>query len=140
MDYTIKRISDKSELKEVLELCWDIPGQPNTDIYSEEAWQSRLDNGCLLLYAEIDGKPVAAVLARAENSDSVVLGYCCCREEYRRRGITRALFAALEHNAADNGYKYITLGSDDGAWGFYEKCGCTLINEIHGQRIYQKML
>lgn len=140
MDYTIKRISDKSELKEVLELCWDILGQPNTDIYSEEAWQSRLDNGCLLLYAEIDGKPAAAVLARAENSDSVVLGYCCCREEYRRRGITRALFAALEHNAADNGYKYITLGSDDGAWGFYEKCGCTLINEIHGQRIYQKML
>lgn len=140
MDYTIKRISDKLGLKAVLEMCWDILGQPNTEIYSEKAWQSRLDNGCLLLYAEINGKPVAAALARAENSESVVLGYCCCREEYRRQGITRALLAVLEHNAADNGYKYVTLGSDDGAWGFYEKCGYILINEIHWQRIYQKLL
>lgn len=140
MDYTIKRISDKSELKAVLEMCWDILGQPNTDIYSEEAWQSRLDNGCLLLYAELNGKPVAAALGRAENSESVVLGYCCCREKYRRRGITCALLAALERSAADNGYKYVTLGSGDGAWGFYEKCGYILINEIHGQRIYQKLL
>ena len=74
MDYTIKRISDKLGLKAVLEMCWDILGQPNTEIYSEKAWQSRLDNGCLLLYAEINGKPVAAALARAESSESVVLG------------------------------------------------------------------
>lgn len=140
MDYTIKRISDKTVLKAVLEMCWDILGQPNTEIYSEEAWQSRLDNCCLLLYAEIGEKPAAAALARAENGESVVLGYCCCRGEYRGRGITRALLAALERSAADNGYKYVTLGSDDGAWGFYEKCGYALINEIHGQRIYQKML
>lgn len=140
MKYSIKQISDKTALKAVLEMCWDILGQPNTDIYSEEAWQSRLDNDCLLLYAEIDGKPVAAALARVENNEGVVLGYCCCREEYRRQGITRALLAALEHNAADNGYKYITLGSGDRAWGFYERCGYTLINEIHGQRIYQKIL
>ncbi len=140
MDYTIKRISDKSELKAVLEMCWEILGQPNTDIYSEEAWQSRLDNGCLLLYAEIGGNPVAAALARAENGESAVLGYCCCRGEYCRQGITRALLTALERSAANNGYKYITLGSDDSAWGFYEKCGYILINEIHGQRIYQKIL
>lgn len=138
MDYTIKRISDKTALKAVLEMCRDILGQPNTEIYSEEAWQSRLDNSYLLLYAEIGGKPSAAALARVENSESVVLGYCCCREKYRKQGITRALLAALERNAVNNGFKYITLGSDDSAWGFYEKCGYTLINEIHGQRIYQK--
>ena len=70
MDYTIKRISDKLGLKAVLEMCWDILGQPNTEIYSEKAWQSRLDNGCLLLYA-VNGKSVAAALARAESSESV---------------------------------------------------------------------
>lgn len=118
-------------------MCWDILGQPKTDIYSEDAWLSRLDNSALLLFAEVGGEPVAAAPARAE-TEGVVLGYCCCREGFRRRGIARGLLSALERNAADNGYKYITLGSGDGAWGFYEKCGYGLINEIHGQRIYQK--
>lgn len=135
----IHRISDRETLKTVLKMCWDILGEPKTDMYSEEAWQSRLDKGFLLLYAEFDGEPIAATLARAEN-EGVVLGYCCYRKEFRRRGIAGSLLAELERSAAKNGYKYITLGSDDSAWGFYEKCGYGLINEIHGQRIYQKIL
>lgn len=140
MNYTIKQIDNETTLKSVLEMCWEILGQPNTDMYSEQAWRERLSDNCLLLYAEAEGKPAAAALGRAENPESVVLGYCCCKAEYRGQGITSALLAALEKNAAESGYKYITLGSDDSAWGFYEKCGYSLINEIHGQRIYQKML
>ena len=139
MDFTIKQIDNETSLRSVLEMCWEILGQPNTDIYSEQAWRERLSDNCLLIYAEIGDKPAAAVVGRAENTESVVLGYCCCKEEYRGKGITSALLAALEDNAAENGYKYITLGSDGSAWGFYEKCGYSLINEIHGQRIYQKI-
>ena len=140
MNYTIRQIDNEAVLKSVLEMCWEILGPPNTDLYSEQAWRERLSEGCLLPYAEIEGKPVAAALGRAESSESVVLGYCCCKSEYRRQGITSALLAALENSAAKNGYQYITLGSDDSAWGFYEKCDYRLINEIHGQRIYQKIL
>ncbi len=140
MDFIIKQISNEKTLTSVLEMCWDILGKPNTDTYSEQAWRERLSDNCLLIYAEIGDKPVAAALGRAENPESVVLGYCCFKEEYRGRGITSALLAALEKNAKESGYKYITLGSDDSAWGFYEKCGYSLINEIHGQRIYQRIL
>ncbi len=140
MDYAIKQISDENTLKAVLEMCWDILGKPNTDIYSEQAWRERLSDNGLMIYAEIGGEPAAVVLGRAESSESVVLGYCCCKEEYRGRGITSALLAVFEKNAEESGYRYITLGSDNSAWGFYEKCGYSLINEIHGQRIYQKIL
>lgn len=140
MNYTVKQIDDEALLKSVLEICWEILGPPNTDLYSEQAWRERLPENGLLLYAEVEGKPVAAALGRAESPESVVLGYCCCKPEYRRQGITSALLAAFENSAAKGGYQYITLGSDDSAWGFYERCGYNRINEIHGQRIYQKIL
>lgn len=140
MDLTVKQIDSEKVLMPVLEMCWNILGKPNTDIYSEQAWRERLPDSELMIYAEIDGKPVSSVLGRAESPESVVLGYCCCTEEYRNQGITSALLTVLENNARESGYKYITLGSGDNAWGFYEKCGYSLINEIHGQRIYQKLL
>lgn len=37
-------------------------------------------------------------------------------------------------------FRYITLGADKSAEGFYEKCGFHEIFEIHGQKIYQRML
>lgn len=140
MVFTVKQIENEKTLKSVLEMCWDILGEPSTEIYSESAWKERLSESYLMIYAEIDGKSVAAALGRAETDESAVLGYCCCKKEYRGQGITSALIKVLEQNAEERGYKYITLGSDDSAWGFYEKCGYCLINEIHGQRIYQKTL
>ena len=99
MDFIIKQISNEKTLTSVLEMCWDILGKPNTDTYSEQAWRERLSDNCLLIYAEIGDKPVAAALGRAENPESVVLGYCCCKEEYRGRGITSALLAALDRKS-----------------------------------------
>lgn len=140
MDFTIKQIDNEKTLRSVLEMCWEILGKPNTDIYSEQAWRERLSESELMICAEIDGKPVSSVLGRVESSESVVLGYCCCREEYRGHGITSSLLTVLENNARESGYRYITLGSGDSAWRFYEKCGYSFINEIHQQRVYQKIL
>lgn len=39
-----------------------------------------------------------------------------------------------------SGFKYITLGADKNAEGFYEKLGYSIINEMRGQKIYQKVL
>lgn len=136
----IKIIDNEKTLKSVLEMCWDILGKPKTDTYSEQAWKERLTQSELLIYMEVDGEIVSAALGRAESPESVVLGYCCCKKEFRRSGITSSLLGVLEKNASKSGYKYITLGSDDSARGFYEKCGYTLVNEIHGQRVYQKIL
>lgn len=140
MRYAIRQIDKETTLRSVLNLCWEILGPPHTDLYSEQAWRERLSENSLLWYAEIGEEPAAAALGRAESPESVVLGYCCCKPEYRKQGITSALLAALESSAAKSGYQYITLGSDNSAWGFYEKCGYRPIGEIHGQRIYQKIL
>lgn len=44
----------------------------------------------MLIYGEKDGKVVAAVLGREECSESLMIGFVACAEEYRRQGITRA--------------------------------------------------
>ena len=89
----------------------------------------------------MDGeRPIAAVLGRPESADSLVMGLVACDEAYRRQGITRKLVRRFDENAKLLGFKYITLGAADDAWGFYEKCGYSAIAEVHGQKIFQKVL
>ena len=135
----LKEIKSERELQRVLELCYAILGNSNQELYGYEAWKKRLEEeDSPLIYAEVGGKVVSAVLGRAENKDSLVIGFVACREEYRRQGITKKLMQYFETLAKEKNYKYITLGSQEDA--FYEKCGYQVIFQIHGQNIYQKML
>jgi len=139
----ITAIHNETQLAAVLELCYGILGQHLRDIdgYRYEEWLARLEkHSFLLLYAHENGKPIAAVLGRPENADSLVMGFAACDEAYRKRGITRMLTQLFEANAKEAGFKYITLGADKAAESFYEKCGYVCINELHGQKIYQKVL
>ncbi len=139
MQYTIKEIQTEQQLKNVLELCYRILGNDDSDLYGYAAWKERLNNGLQpLVYAEKDHKIISAVLGRAENKDSMVIGFVACEEAYRRQGITGKLMEYFENRAREKGYKYITLGSK--ADIFYEKCGYTLIFETNGQNVYQKVL
>lgn len=124
----------------VLEFCYQILGWRNDEVYGPDAWANRLNENYLMIFAEVDGDIISAVMGRAENQDSIVLGFAACRSDYRKNGITSSLLAKLEKNAREYHYKYITLGSADESFGFYEKCGYHLIAEMHGQKIYQKLL
>lgn len=135
----MKEIETEQELKDVLEMCYDILGTDNTDIYGYDAWYKRfLDGMQPLVFAIKDGKIVSAVLGRAENEESLVVGFTACHEEYRKQGITGKLMNYFEDLAKKKGFKYITLGSKED--GFYEKCGYKVIFQIHGQNIFQKVL
>ena len=135
----IKEIETEQELKEVLELCYRILGNEDTELYCYEAWLSRLHDGLQpLVYAHDGGKVVSAVLGRAENKDSLVIGFVACDEMYRRQGITKKLMQYFELRAKEMNYKYITLGSEEDA--FYETCGYHIVFEMDGQNIYQKVL
>lgn len=135
----LKEIETEVELKEVLELCYSILGEENSELYGFDAWHKRLLDGLQpLVYAVKDEKIVSVVLGRAENADSLVIGYVACHENYRRQGITKKLLFFFEDIAKEKGFKYITLGSKEDA--FYEKCGYKVIFQIHGQNIYQKVL
>lgn len=134
-----KEIETEQELRDVLELCYDILGTDNSELYSYDAWYKRFIEGLSpLVYAMKDNKIVSAVLGRAENKDSLVIGFAACHEDYRKQGITKQLLNYFENLAKEKGFKYITLGSEEDK--FYEKCGYKMIFQIHGQNIYQKVL
>ena len=137
-ELSIREIRTEQELEGVLELCYRVLGQDHAEMYGHDAWRKRLANGEPLVYGEKDGKIVSAVLGREESSESLVIGFVACEEEYRRHGITMALMSYFEDIARRKGYKYITLGSREDA--FYEKCGYKVIFQVHGQNIYQKIL
>lgn len=163
MVYMIKFLCAETDeqLKAVLEFCYGILGQYLREVenYRYEDWQKRIEKySPLLLYAvdaddeksgaasksavaaASEAAVIAAVLGRPENSDSLVMGFAACDEKYRRQGITSELIRKFELNAAEMKFKYITLGADKDAEGFYEKCGYNNIFEVHGQKIYQKIL
>ena len=126
-------------MDEVINLCYDILGHSNPELYGYDAWKKRFLDGLQpLVYAMKDEKIVSAVLGRAENEDSLVIGFVACHKNYRRQGITKKLMSFFEDIARKKGFKYITLGSKEDM--FYEKCGYKVIFQIHGQNIYQKKL
>lgn len=134
-----KEIKTEYELKRVLEMCYRILGNDNAELYGYEAWLSRFKDGLQPLIYACDGdKIISAVLGRAENKDSLVIGFVACDENHRRQGITKELMELFEEKARELGYQYITLGSKEDA--FYENCGYKTIFEINGQNIYQKVL
>jgi|BioPla2DNA2_1021312.scaffolds.fasta_scaffold127789_1 predicted N-acetyltransferase YhbS len=143
LDYKIKTINNADKLSLVLEFCYNILGQHLREIenYSYKEWEERIyyyPN--LMLYAELNDQIISAVLGRAESKDSLIMGFTACDERFRKQGITKNLVSLLENNAKLSGFKYITLGADPHAHGFYEKCGYQVINELHGQKIFQKIL
>lgn len=140
MTYKIRIVEDITELNKVLKFCYEILGEHNDNVYGPAAWANRLNENYLMIFAEKNGDIVSAVMGRAENRDSIVLGFAACRADCRDNGITSSLLSKLENNARKYGYKYITLGSADESVGFYEKCGYKIIAEMHGQKIYQKLL
>lgn len=141
MEVNIRAVQDKAEMQEAVTLCHRILRVSGDDeLYGYAAWEARLDHRELMVAAWQDGRVVAAVLGRAENPDSVVMGMVACAEAYRGQGITARLVAKLEQHARKGGFRFITLGAAEEAHGFYERCGYRQIATIHDQRIYQKIL
>ena len=135
----MKEVETEQELKNVLELCYNILGTDNVELYGYDAWYKRFTEGSQpLVYAVKDNKIVSAILGRAENKESLVIGFAACHEDYRKQGITKELLGYFEDLARKMGFKYITLGSEEDA--FYEKCGYKVIFQIHDQNIFQKIL
>ena len=135
----MKEIRTAPELKQVLALCYRILGNDHPELYGYEAWEKRLDEKIHpLTYAMKDGKVISAVLGRAENEQSLVIGFVACDEDYRMKGYTKALMGFFEDIARKQGFKYITLGSRSDA--FYEKCGYKIISRSGGQNVFQKAL
>lgn len=135
----MKEIETEQELREALELCYDILGTDNTELYGYDAWHKRFVEGLHpLTYAMKDEKIVSVILGRAGDKDSLIIGFAACHEDYRGQGITKGLLDYFKNLARKKGFKYITLGSKEDV--FYEKCGYQVIFQVHDQNIFQKIL
>lgn len=133
------QIQTEERLLRALDLCYSILGHEDHEIYRRSAWLKRFRSGNQpLVCAEADGEIIAAVLGRSESAESLILGFCACREDFRRQGVTTRLIRMFEALARDMGYRTITLGSR--ADGFYEKCGYRVIMRMEEQNVYQKTL
>lgn len=105
MDVTVRAIQNNAELQEAVALCHRILRvDSNDELYGCAAWEARLNHRELMVAAWQEGHVVAAVLGRAENPDSVVMGMVACAEEYRGQGITARLIAQLEQHAREGGF------------------------------------
>lgn len=90
IDLVMKKVETEAELITVLELCYRVLGIRDDELYGYDAWYKRLQDGNEpLVYAVKDEKIVSAVLGRAENSESLVIGFVACDENFRRQGITK---------------------------------------------------
>ncbi len=62
-DTILKEIETEKELGEVLNLCYDILGKDDSELYGYDAWYKRLLDGLSpLVYAIKDEKIISAVL------------------------------------------------------------------------------
>ena len=52
----IREIQTEQELHAVLELCYRILGEDNSETYGYDAWRRRLANGEPLVYGKKDGR------------------------------------------------------------------------------------
>lgn len=136
-DFKMKKVETEQELNAVLDLCYSVLGEDDSELYGYDAWHERFLNGMQPLVCAIkDDRIVSAVLGRAENSENITIGFVACHEDYRRQGITKRLMSYFEDLARKQGYQYATLGSKEDI--FYKKCEYKKIFEINRQSVYQK--
>jgi AraC-like DNA-binding protein/GNAT superfamily N-acetyltransferase len=91
--------------------------------YGYSFWEKHfLETPELMVYAEDEGNICGLAFGWVDNM-TVTVAYLGVEEEYRGRGIGRALLNELENRALALGYHGMALGSSVGEEGFYEKCG-----------------
>ncbi len=121
----IDNVKNVNELEAVLQMVYAIfPQLKEGDYrYSRDFWIDRLNERPeLLLYAK-DGDVICGSVFAWVDNDGVTVAHCCVDKAYRGKGIGKALMHEIENRIKDLGYSSITLGSVEGAEGFYEKLG-----------------
>lgn len=85
----------------------------------------------MMLAAKRDEEIVGVVLGHPDGGGRGTVDHLAVAASVRGRGLGRGLLSALESGANSLGVRELTLGSVDGAVGFYERCG------YHGRLLLQ---
>jgi GNAT superfamily N-acetyltransferase len=77
----------------------------------------------MMLAAKRDEEIAGVVLGHLDGGGQGTVDHLAVAAPVRGRGLGRALLSTLESGADSLGVRELTLGSVDGAVGFYERCG-----------------
>lgn len=87
-------------------------------------FRGRLAGQSPMMLAAKHGEEIAGVvLGHVDGSGLGTVDHLAVAAAVRGRGLGRGLLSALESGARSLGVRQLTLGSVDGAVGFYERCG-----------------
>jgi ribosomal protein S18 acetylase RimI-like enzyme len=87
-------------------------------------FRGRLAGQSPMMLAARQGQETAGVaLGHVDGGGLGTVDHLAVAAAVRGRGLGRALLSALESGACRLGVRQLTLGSADGAVGFYERCG-----------------
>jgi GNAT superfamily N-acetyltransferase len=87
----------------------------------------------MMLAAKHGPETAGVVLGHADGGGLGTVDHLAVAAAVRGRGLGRGLLSALESGALSLGVRQLTLGSVDGAVGFYERCGyqgCLLLQFV----------
>jgi ribosomal protein S18 acetylase RimI-like enzyme len=95
------------------------PGGPGPDLLRDRL----ADQSPMMLAAKREEEIAGVVLGHVEGGGLGTVDQLAVAAAVRGRGLGRRLLSALESGARSLGARQLTLGSVDGAVGFYERCG-----------------
>jgi ribosomal protein S18 acetylase RimI-like enzyme len=95
------------------------PGGPGPGLLHDRL----TDQSPMMLAAKREEEIAGVVLGHVEGGGLGTVDQLAVAAAVRGRGLGRRLLSALESGAHSLGVRQLTLGSVDGAVGFYERCG-----------------
>lgn len=125
MDYTIKHVSNESELTKAIAFAKRVfPHHSETFDRNCESWNERIDAyGDLMIFVESDGDVVGIVFSHIENVPHATVDIVAVDERFRKHGIGREIMLLTEERAKRHGITRLTLGAVEAAEGFYGSLG-----------------
>jgi GNAT superfamily N-acetyltransferase len=123
-EFTIGPIRTPQELDLACQFLLRIFPSPQAEWRGPRFFRDRLDGQSPMMLAAKHGQEiVGVVLGHVDGGGRGTVSHLAVAAAVRGRGLGRELLSALESGARSLGVRQLTLGSIDGAVGFYERCG-----------------
>jgi GNAT superfamily N-acetyltransferase len=123
-EFTIRPIRTPQELDLASRFLLQIFPSHEADQPGARFLRNRLAGQSAMMLAARREEEIAGVaLGHLEGGDLGTVDQLAVAAAVRGRGLGRRLLSALESGARSLGVRQLTLGSVDGAVGFYERCG-----------------
>ena len=123
-EFTIRPIQTPRELEVACRFLLKTLPSIEAGWRGDRFYRERLaSESAMMLAARRDEEIVGVVLGHLDGGGRGAVDHLAVAAAVRGQGLGRGLLSTLESGASSLGVRELTLGSVDGAVGFYERCG-----------------